>query len=415
MRVSQRYQTLYDIAQKLNSGLAPDEVLHTIVEALCHAAGAKGCSLMLLTPDQQQVLHTVAYGLSDRYVRKGPVRVDAAIAQALKGKPVTILDAMSDPRVQYREQAKREGVASMLSLPLTRRGKVIGIVRIYTSERRRFSAQDAEFFGALANLGAVALERAELHESLDRDLATCEIERTNLEQEKKEFLRFVSMAAHDLKAPLAAIQSFLSAMLGGYVGEMNEKQKHMMERSSQRIADLIRLISDMLDIPRIEMGQLVPEMKEVSLAEVIDCFAEEGSSLARQRGIEFSVDLPSDLPSIIGSPPRLQQVIANLVNNAINHTTEGGVAVRAQEADNEVLVEVEDTGCGISPDDLPRVFEDFFRASNVDTKGTGLGLSISKRIVEAHGGRIWVESPCLGTGKGSKFCFALPRKSQADG
>jgi len=415
MRVSQRYQTLYDIAEKLNSGLAPDEVLHTIVEALCHAAGAKGCSLMLLTPDQQQLLHTVAYGLSDWYVRKGPVIVDAAIAQALKGMPVTILDAASDPRVQYREQAEREGVASMLSLPLTRRGKVIGIVRIYTSERRGFSAQDAEFFGALANLGAVALERAELHESLDRDLATCEIERTNLEEEKKEFLRFVSIAAHDLKAPLAAIQSFLSAMLGGYVGELNEKQKHMMERSSQRIVELIRLISDMLDIPRIEMGQLVPEMKEVSLAEVIDCFAEEGSSLARQRGIEFSVDLPSDLPSIIGSPPRLQQVVANLVNNAINHTVEGSVAVRAQEADNEVLVEVEDTGCGISPDDLPRVFEDFFRASNVDTKGTGLGLSISKRIVEAHGGRIWVESPCLGTGKGSRFCFALPRKSQADG
>jgi len=415
MKVGQRYKVLYDIAQKLNSDLAPDEVLQTIVEALCNAAGAKGCSLMLLTPDRKQLMHTIAYGLSDWYVRKGPVRVDAAIEQALGGERVAILDAASDSRIQYRQQAKAEGVVSMLSLPLMRRGKVIGIVRIYTSERRKFSAQEVDFFGALANLGAVALERAELHESVDKDLATCKIERSNLEEEKNQFLRFVSIAAHDLKAPLSAIQSFLSVILGGFAGELNEKQRHMMERSSQRIAELLKLISDLLDIPRIEMGQLVQEMKETSLFEVIDCFAEEGFSLAKQRGIEFSVDVPPDLPSIDGSPPRLQQVIANLVNNAIGYTTEGEVVVRARDAGGEILVEVADTGCGIGPDELPRVFEDFFRASNItETAGTGLGLSISKRIVEAHGGRIWAESPCPETGKGAKFCFVLPKKSLVD-
>jgi signal transduction histidine kinase len=415
MKVGQRYKILYDIAQKLNSDLAPDEVLQTIVETLCNAAGTKGCSLMLLSPDQKQLMHTVAYGLSDWYVRKGPVRVDTAIEQALGGKPVAILDAASDPRVQYREQAKTEGVVSMLSLPLMRHGKVIGIVRIYTSERRKFRAQEVDFFGALANLGAVALERAELHESIDKDLAACRIERSNLEEEKNQFLRFVSIAAHDLKAPLSAIESFLSVMLGGFVGELNEKQKHMMERSSQRITELLKLISDLLDIPRIEMGQLVQEMKETSLVQIIDCFAEEGSSLAEQRGIGFSVDVPRNLPSIDGSPPRLQQVIANLVNNAISYTTEGEVVVRARDAGGEILVEVIDTGCGIAPDELPRVFEDFFRASNItETTGTGLGLSISKRIVEAHGGRIWATSPCSETGKGTKFCFVLPKKSLVD-
>jgi two-component system sensor histidine kinase/response regulator len=272
-----------------------------------------------------------------------------------------------------------------------------------------------DFFGALANLGAVALERAELHESIDKDLAACRIERSNLEEEKNQFLRFVSIAAHDLKAPLSAIESFLSVMLGGFVGELNEKQKHMMERSSQRITELLKLISDLLDIPRIEMGQLVQEMKETSLVQIIDCFAEEGSSLAEQRGIGFSVDVPRNLPSIDGSPPRLQQVIANLVNNAISYTTEGEVVVRARDAGGEILVEVIDTGCGIAPDELPRVFEDFFRASNItETTGTGLGLSISKRIVEAHGGRIWAASPCSETGKGTKFCFVLPKKSLVD-
>jgi len=392
-----RYKILYDIARKLNSGLASEAVLYTIVEAICNAAGAKGCSLMLMTVDQQQLIHTVAHGLSDWYVRKGPVRLDDTMANTLKGAPVTIMDATTDPRVQYREQAQREGIVSMLSLPLIRRGKVIGLVRLYTSERREFTSEEIEFFSAVANLGAVALERAEL-----------------LEEEKKQFLHFVSIAAHDLKAPLAAIQSFLGVMLGGYTGELNEKQKHMMQRSSQRITELLNLISNLLDIPRIEKGQIAQEMTDVSLAQVIENFAEEGSSLAKEKGIEFSVRVPSDLPCIYGSPSRLQQVITNLINNAINYTAEGGVLVKAIEVDNEVLVEVADTGCGIEPDDLPEVFNDFFRGSNVESKGTGLGLSISRRIVEAHGGKIWVESPCSETGKGSKFCFTLPKRANME-
>jgi signal transduction histidine kinase len=393
MEVEQCYKVLYDVAQKLNSNLAPKEVLRTIVESVRDAADAKGCSLMLLTPDRQQLIHTVDCGLSSWYVRKGLVRVDAAIAQALDGKPVAILDATTDLRIQYREQAKKEGVVSMLSLPLMRRGQVIGIVRIYTSEPRQFSEQEVDFFSAMANLGAVALERAEL-----------------LEEEKKQFLRFVSIAAHDLKAPLAAIQSFLGVLLGGFTGELNEKQKHMMQRASQRINELLNLISNLLDIPRIEMGQLVQEMTEVSLAKVIDSFVEEGSSLAEQKGLKFSVYVPPNLSCVYGAPARLQQVITNLVNNAVNYTDEGEVVVRVMETDSEILVEVADTGCGIPPSDIQRLFEDFFRGSNVGAKGTGLGLSISKRIVESHGGKIWAESPCAETGKGSKFCFTLPKK-----
>lgn len=397
MKAVQRYKILYEIAQKLNSNLASEAVLHTIVENICAAAGAKGCSLMLMTPDQQQLIHTVAHGLSDWYVRKGPVRVDDAIAQSLAGKPVAILDATTDSRVQYREQAKKEGIVSMLSLPLMRRGEVIGLARIYTSEPRKFTAGDVEFFSALANLGAVALERAEL-----------------LEEEKKQFLRFVSTAAHDLKAPLAAIQSFLGVMLGGYTGALNEKQKHMMQRASQRITELLNLISNLLDIPRIEMGQIVQEMTDVSLAQVIESFAEEGSSLAKQKGLLFSLQVPPDLPCVYGSQSRLQQVITNLVNNAVNYTAEGEVEIRAMGTDSEVLVEIADTGCGIPPDDLPKVFQDFFRGSNVESKGTGLGLSICRRIVEAHGGRIWAESPRPKIGKGSRFCFTIPRKVKAE-
>ena len=395
MKAEQCYKVLYDIAQKLNSKLAPQEVLRTIVEGIRDAADAKGCSLMLLTPDRQQLIHSVACGLSDWYVRKGPVRVDEAIAQALDGKPVAVLDATTDPRIQYKAQAKKEGVVSMLSLPLTRRGQVIGIVRIYTAETRRFSAQETDFFSVLANLGAVALERAEL-----------------LEEEKRQFLRFISIAAHDLKAPLAAIQTFLGVILDGFAGDLNEKQKHMMERASQRINELLNLISNLLDIPRIEIGQLAQEMTEVSLAQLIDKFVEETSSLVEQKGLKLLVHMPPNLSCVYGAPTRLRQVIANLVNNAVNYTSEGEVVVRVIETDNEILVEVADTGCGIPPDDRPKLFEDFFRGTNVWPKGTGLGLSISRRIIQAHGGKIWAESPCAETGKGSKFCFTLPKKAK---
>jgi signal transduction histidine kinase len=136
--------------------------------------------------------------------------------------------------------------------------------------------------------------------------------------------------------------------------------------------------------------------------------------LAKQKGLRFSVDIAPDMPSINGSPSRLQQVIVNLVTNAINYTPEGEVAIRARQKDSEVLVEVTDTGCGVPQEELPKVFEDFFRGSNTEARGTGLGLSISKRIIEAHGGRIWALSPCPETGKGCKFSFTLPIKPQGD-
>jgi signal transduction histidine kinase len=201
-------------------------------------------------------------------------------------------------------------------------------------------------------------------------------------------------------------------MLGGYSGELTEKQRNMLERSTYRIKELLNLISDLLDIPRIETGQVVQEMKPVSLRQIVRASLGDLRGLAKQKKLKLKVELPPGLPKIYGSAPRLQQVITNLVNNAINFTPKGSVIIRVNDKDNEIQVEVLDTGIGIPPEDLPRMFEDFFRASNVETKGTGLGLSITKRIVEAHEGKIWVESPCPETGKGSKFIFTLPKKGE---
>jgi signal transduction histidine kinase len=233
-----------------------------------------------------------------------------------------------------------------------------------------------------------------------------------LEEERNRFLRFLSIAAHDLKAPLAAIQSYIGVMLGGYSGELSDKQKNMLERSSQRINELLTLISDLLDIPRIETGQILQEMKDVSLEEIIKECLQEQNNLAREKGVKLEVEIPEKLPRIYGSAPRLQQVITNLVNNAINYTNEGKVTIKVAGKNGEICVQITDTGIGIPEEELPKVFEDFFRASNVDVKGTGLGLSITRRIVEAHAGEIWCESPCPDTGGGCRFTFTLPVKSK---
>jgi len=247
------------------------------------------------------------------------------------------------------------------------------------------------------------------------ELKQASVEIAKLEEERGRFLRFLGIAAHDLKAPLTAIQGFLWIMLGGYSGEITEKQKNMLERSTYRIKELLNLISDLLDIPRIETGQIVEEMKLVSLSKVIRDSIRDMREQAKQKKLKLELDIPPVLPRIYGSAPRLQQVMTNLAGNAINYTPEGSVTIRVSEKKNEIQVEVIDTGIGIPAEDLPRLFEDFFRASNVESKGTGLGLSIARRIVEAHGGRIWVESPNPETGKGSRFAFTLPKKLENKG
>ena len=231
-----------------------------------------------------------------------------------------------------------------------------------------------------------------------------------LEEERRHFARFLGVVAHDLQSPLVATQSFISYILDGFTGGITDGQRDLLERGVRRIDGLLTLITDLLDIPRIETGQITREMREISLNEVVKRSLEGLDNVARQKELTLKVEMPESLPKINGASRRLQQVLTNLVSNAINYTNEGMVLVRVSDNDNEARVEVIDSGIGILPEDLPRLFNDFFRGSNVGSKGTGLGLSISKRIVEAHGGRIWAESPDPETKKGSRFTFILPKK-----
>ena len=163
------YHRLYEIAAAVNSARGHDSVLRSVVKNVAGAVGARGCSIMLLTPDRKLLLHTAAYGLSDWYVRKGPVSADESISEALQGRPIAVLDATEDLRIQYREQAKREGIASILSVPMRLREEIIGVMRVYTGEPRHFTDDDIYFAGAVAHLGAIALENARLYDSVRKD------------------------------------------------------------------------------------------------------------------------------------------------------------------------------------------------------------------------------------------------------
>ena len=255
--------------------------------------------------------------------------------------------------------------------------------------------------------------RDQLLERRAMELEQISREVAKLEEEKRHFVQFLGVAAHDLQSPLVATQSIMAYILDGYTGQITDGQRDLLERSVRRIDGLFTLITDLLDIPRIESGQISQEVQEISLDEVVKRSVDGLNNLAEQKGIALKVELPQNLPKIYGADRRLQQVVTNLVSNAINYTNEGMVLVKAAESGNEVRLEVIDSGIGIPPPDLPRLFSDFFRGSNVQTKGTGLGLSISKRIVEAHGGRIWAESPDPETNKGSKFTVTLPKKQMA--
>ena len=255
----------------------------------------------------------------------------------------------------------------------------------------------------------VVVLKDQILEQRTKELEQISGEVVKLVEERRRFVRFLSVVAHDLQSPLVATQSLLSYIVDGYTGEITDGQKDLMQRGIRRIDGLLTLITDLLDIPRIEAGQLSREMREILLNDVVKQATDGLDNLARQKGLTLKVELPESSPKVFASNRRLQQVVTNLTSNAINYTREGTVLVRALDGDNEVRIEVIDTGIGVPPDDLPRLFDDFFRGSNVGVKGTGLGLSISKRIVEAHGGRVWAESPAPETGTGSKFTFTLPK------
>ncbi len=258
-------------------------------------------------------------------------------------------------------------------------------------------------------------ETAALHDRLL--LEAEELQRANEELVRLDRLKtyFLAMASHDLKTPLAAVQSYLQVLLGGFVGDLEAEHRRMLERCSVRIQELFDLINRFLDLAQIEKGKVVEEMDVVSVQELLNSCAEEVRVLAADKSQELRTDIPADLPTVYGSPSHLKQVVTNLLSNGVKYTPNGGtITLCARELDDQLEIEVCDNGMGVDPDDLPHLFEQFYRGKGGDAAhGAGLGLSIVKRIVEAHQGQIWVESPYADGKPGSRFAFTLPKGKPA--
>jgi signal transduction histidine kinase len=217
---------------------------------------------------------------------------------------------------------------------------------------------------------------------------------------------FVATVSHDLRSPLATISGY--ALVLPEAGELNETQQEFVESIRLSAAKIITLIDNLLDLGKIE-ARVEMELKPCQLVTVINKVVKSLREQARTKEIVLQLDLPPELPLVQGNPIRLDQIVSNLVGNAIKFTPEGGmVTVSARKEKDEVVVEVKDTGIGIAPEDQVHLFEKFYRVSSEETsgiEGTGLGLAIVKSIVEGHGGRLWVKSQ---PGQGSTFGFALP-------
>ena len=230
-------------------------------------------------------------------------------------------------------------------------------------------------------------------------------------QKKMDELKsdFVSMVAHEIRSPLNSVLAQLKVILDGLAGDLTEKQKNILSRSSERIKALSDLSTELLDLAKIESGLITQEKEKLNMGEILKDQSKFYEAKAKEKGICLEMAPLPELPYLLGSRMNIEEVLSNLISNAISYTPEGGrVTLAAAVKDNYLCISVRDTGLGIPEEDLGRIFDRFYRVKNEKTRfiaGTGLGLAIVKSIVEAHNGMIEVESQI---DQGTTFYIYLP-------
>jgi len=224
---------------------------------------------------------------------------------------------------------------------------------------------------------------------------------------------FLSIVSHELRSPLAAIENYLRTMLGGFVGDLNAKQERMVKRSILRVVDLRSLIGDVVDLARMRPEQIQSDFEWFDPGEVGTESIEDVRLAAAEKDIHIRVEPPAKFEPIVGARRRMRQLFTNILNNAIKYSPpESTITFRARYEPDTLIFEVDDEGPGIPEDDLPHIFKDFYRASNVgETTGAGLGLSIAKKIIEAHRGEILIKNLSeIKKGEiGTRFSVHIPR------
>jgi hypothetical protein len=227
--------------------------------------------------------------------------------------------------------------------------------------------------------------------------------------------RFLGMAAHDLRNPLSTLKGFLGLFLTGVLGQLTDDQREVLVDMNQTSDIMLGLINDLLDITAIETGNLQVKRQPTTISQFLGAIQASLRVLANSKFIEIKLDLPESIPVLYIDQARIKQVLTNLITNAVKYSyAHTFILLRVKVYENEVWIAVKDQGQGIPIEEMKHLFKDFSRTSVKPTAGEksiGLGLAITRRIVEAHGGIIWVDSEI---GKGSTFTFSLPMKEKTD-
>jgi signal transduction histidine kinase len=220
---------------------------------------------------------------------------------------------------------------------------------------------------------------------------------------------FVSLVSHEIRSPLTSIHMQLKVIGDGLAGEVSDKQQEILSRASEKINALITMSGELLDLSKIESGLIHMERQVLSLQPLLEDQVSLCQARAQARQIQLTLDMAAELPEVNANKTNMEEVFSNLISNALNYTPDGGrIVVSAGVQNDQIRISVRDNGIGIAPEDMERIFNRFYRVKNADTRqviGTGLGLPIVKSIIDAHHGRIQVESQ---VGEGSTFSVYLP-------
>jgi len=399
-------RALGEVSQAVNSTLDLETVLSTIVAKAVQLSGTETGAIYAYDQQSHELRLRATYGmdqdlidtLTQRHIGLDDSNVVSALAQ---GEPTQIADLRQETASELNDIILRAGYRALMVAPLLRGKDLVGTLVVRRRTPGEFAKNTIDIIKTFATQSALAIQNARLFHEIEvksRELAEAS-------QHKSQFLANMS---HELRTPLNAILGYTELMADGAYGEPSEKMLEVLKRLEANGRHLLGLINDVLDLSKIEAGQLVLELSDYSLQDIAQTVRSTLEPLATDKKLAFKVVMSTELPPGRGDGRRLTQVLINLVGNAIKFTDVGEVAIKAQANNGSFYVSVRDTGPGISTADQTKLFQEFQQADNAITKkkgGTGLGLAISKRIIEMHGGRIWVESQ---PGQGSTFAFTLP-------
>jgi PAS domain S-box-containing protein len=406
-RSVEQMNVLREVGQAVTSTLDLQTVLTTIVAHAVELSGTDGGAIFEYDEQSEEFILRATQGLGEELtkgLRANPVRMGegAVGGAAVAREPIAFPDIEADtydPRL--RNLMTQSGFRAILNVPLLREDRIFGGLSVCRKSPGEFPQQVVDLLRTFATQSVLAIQNARLFQEIEE-------KGRQLEIASKHKSQFLANMSHELRTPLNAILGYTELILDNIYGETPEKVRDALKRVDKNAHHLLGLINDVLDLAKIEAGSLTLSLTDFSMKEVVQTAITAAEPLARAKKLALKVLVPVDLPTAKGDERRIVQVLLNLAGNAIKFTETGEVRVEVTASDGVFLVSVADTGVGIAEADQRRIFEEFQQAEGSgkgNKGGTGLGLSITKRIVELHGGRIWVESS---PGQGSTFRFTLP-------